>query len=131
MIVNITEGKFSFFLFYLLVVDHVDEILLFRLYYLLLYLTIVIIIHGCYSLFLDAVTAMSDVGNKELKLLISDIQKCTDISTGQKLGDYALYDLVQLGPHDVGVIVRIDLDGAHILEENGKVRQIKLQGMII
>lgn len=71
---------------------------------------------------------MSDVGNKELKLLISDIQKCTDISTGQKLGEYALYDLVQLGPHDVGVIVRIDSDGAHVLEENGKVRQIKLQG---
>jgi transcription elongation factor SPT5 len=77
----------------------------------------------------DSATVMSDVGNKELKLLIADIQKCTDISTGQKLGEYALYDLVQLGPHDVGVIVRIDSDGAHILEENGKVRQIKLQGI--
>lgn len=70
----------------------------------------------------------SDVGNKELKLLISDIQKCTDISTGQKLGEYALYDFVQLGPQAFGVIVRIDFDCAHILEENGKVRQIKLQG---
>jgi len=77
----------------------------------------------------DSATVMSDVGNKELKLLIADIQKCTDISTGQKLGEYALFDLVQLGPHDVGVIVRIDSDGAHILEENGKVRQIKLQGI--
>jgi transcription elongation factor len=64
----------------------------------------------------------------ELKVLIADIQKCTDVSTGQKLGEYALYDLVQLGAQNFGVIVRVDSDMAHVLEENGKVRQVRLQG---
>jgi transcription elongation factor len=37
--------------------------------------------------------------------------------------------MVQLGVQNFGVIVRIDSDCAHVLEENGKVRQVKLQGM--
>jgi len=75
------------------------------------------------------VVVLSDIGKQELRLLITDIQKSTAVSTGAKLGEFSLYDLVSLGPHNCGVIVRIEPECAHIMEENGKTRAIKLQGI--
>jgi len=77
----------------------------------------------------NTATVLSDNAHKELKVLTSDIVVCTEVSTGAKLGEYGLFDLVMMGVDSAGVIVLIDNDAAHIMDTNGKVKITKVQGI--
>mmetsp|Transcript_4965 Transcript_4965/g.7511 ORF Transcript_4965/g.7511 Transcript_4965/m.7511 type:complete len:1186 (+) Transcript_4965:73-3630(+) len=69
----------------------------------------------------------SDLSKKEMKVLTSHIQECTEVSSGQiRLGDYELHDLVQLTPQLVGIITKVDHDSFKVLDNNGELRTVKL-----
>jgi len=70
---------------------------------------------------------LSDINQKEMQVLTSDIQLCSDSSTGLKLGNYQLHDFVQLGPSIVGVITRVDREGFEVIDFHGNIKNIKLQ----
>lgn len=72
----------------------------------------------------------SDLTQKELKVLLSDLQQASEVTTGRlELGSYELHDLVSLDSHAVGMIVRIERDAFKILDNNGNLRTVKLQEM--
>jgi transcription elongation factor SPT5 len=73
---------------------------------------------------------LSDINHKELKVLTSDIQLCSEMSSGLKLGNYQLHDLVQLGPQSIGVITRVDREGFEIIDSYGNVKNAKLQEIL-
>jgi len=73
---------------------------------------------------------LSDINHKELKVLTSDIQLCSEISSGLKLGNYQLHDLVQLGPQCIGVITRVDREGFEVIDSYGNVKNAKLQEIL-
>jgi transcription elongation factor SPT5 len=70
---------------------------------------------------------LSDINQKEMQVLTSDIQLCVDSSSGLKLGNYQLHDFVQLGPSVVGVITRVDREGFEVIDFHGNIKNIKLQ----
>eukprot|EP01125_Pyxidicula_operculata_P004318 TRINITY_DN1657_c0_g1_i1.p1 TRINITY_DN1657_c0_g1~~TRINITY_DN1657_c0_g1_i1.p1 ORF type:complete len:1026 (-),score=308.16 TRINITY_DN1657_c0_g1_i1:215-3259(-) len=74
-------------------------------------------------------TIMSDISNREIKAIINDIRKCAEVSSGLKLGEYSLHDLVQLDQNTIAVIVRIERDSAQLLDTNDNVKTLKLQGI--
>jgi len=74
------------------------------------------------------VVFFSDLTQKEIKVLTSDIQEASDVSSGKlQLGNYELHDLVQINPQTVGVIVKIEKDSFKVLDNNGTVQAIRLQ----
>eukprot|EP01130_Rhizamoeba_saxonica_P008633 TRINITY_DN3490_c0_g1_i1.p1 TRINITY_DN3490_c0_g1~~TRINITY_DN3490_c0_g1_i1.p1 ORF type:complete len:793 (-),score=202.52 TRINITY_DN3490_c0_g1_i1:48-2426(-) len=77
-------------------------------------------------------TLISDVSKKELSVLTADIRECgNEVSSGVKLGNYELFDLVQLAHQRFGVIVKVDVrDGFDILDTNGTITSVKLQEII-
>ncbi len=78
----------------------------------------------------DTATVLSDSESKEMKVFVSDIQECSEVSIGQsRLGNYDLHDLVQLGPQSVGCITRVEPDGFKVLDTSGVVKSVKLAEM--
>ena len=62
-------------------------------------------------------------------MLSSDIQECTEVTSGRlELGSYELHDLVQIGS-SVGIIVKIERDSFRILDTGGHVQIVMLQEM--
>lgn len=77
----------------------------------------------------NIVTLLSDLSMKEIRVLSSDIQECTEVTSGRlELGSYELHDLVQVGS-SVGIIVKIERDSFRILDTGGHVQSVKLQEM--
>lgn len=77
----------------------------------------------------NIVTLLSDLSMKEIRVLSSDIQECTEVTSGRlELGSYELHDLVQIGS-SVGIIVKIERDSFRILDTGGHVQTIALQEM--
>ncbi|EGC36193.1 hypothetical protein DICPUDRAFT_47274 [Dictyostelium purpureum] len=74
------------------------------------------------------VVLLSDLTMTEIKVKPQDLQECTEVATGRlELGNYELHDLVQIGPHKVGVITKVERDSFKILDEGGNVSTVKLQ----
>jgi hypothetical protein len=77
----------------------------------------------------NIVTLLSDLSMKEIRVLSSDIQECTEVTSGRlELGSYELHDLVQIGS-SVGIIVKIERDSFRILDTGGHVQTVLLQEM--
>jgi len=58
-------------------------------------------------------------------VFVNDLQLSTEVSTGiQTLAGYELYDLVQIGVSNVGVIVYIGRDTLKVLTQNGVVQTV-------
>ncbi len=77
----------------------------------------------------NIVTLLSDLSLKEIRVLSSDIQECTEVTSGRlELGNYELHDLVQIGS-SVGIIIKIERDSFRILDTSGHVQTIALQEM--
>jgi len=78
----------------------------------------------------DQVVVFSDLNKKELKVFLVDTQKSDEVATGlDAFGNYALHDLVALGPQAVGVIVRVDRQSFSVINNNGVVQEIKVQAI--
>eukprot|EP01102_Stenamoeba_stenopodia_P011247 TRINITY_DN343_c0_g1_i3.p1 TRINITY_DN343_c0_g1~~TRINITY_DN343_c0_g1_i3.p1 ORF type:complete len:1028 (-),score=262.83 TRINITY_DN343_c0_g1_i3:62-3145(-) len=78
----------------------------------------------------NIVIMISDLTRTEIKVLASDIQECTEVSTGKlQLGNYELHDLVQLSSSSVGVIVKVESDSFKVLDNYGNVQTVRLQEM--
>ncbi|KAN0023266.1 hypothetical protein ACTFIU_011433 [Dictyostelium citrinum] len=74
------------------------------------------------------VVLLSDLTMSEIKVKPQDLQECTEVATGRlELGNYELHDLVQIGPHKVGVIIKVERDSFKILDESSNVSTVKLQ----
>eukprot|EP01132_Coremiostelium_polycephalum_P000515 gene515-650_t len=74
------------------------------------------------------VVLLSDLSMSEIKVKPQDIQECTEIATGKlELGNYELHDLVQISPHKVGIIIKVERDSFKILDEGSNVTTVKLQ----
>jgi transcription elongation factor SPT5 len=72
----------------------------------------------------------SDLTMHELKVLPKDLQLCSDMASGvDSMGHFQWGDLIQLDPHTVGVIVRLEKELFHVLNMNGKVIQTKPQSI--
>ncbi|GAM17692.1 hypothetical protein SAMD00019534_008670 [Acytostelium subglobosum LB1] len=75
-----------------------------------------------------AAVLLSDLTISEIKVRPQDLQECTEISTGKlELGNYELYDLVQITPQKVGIIIKVERDSFKIMDENSNVTSVKLQ----
>ncbi|KAN0029888.1 hypothetical protein ACTA71_008026 [Dictyostelium dimigraforme] len=74
------------------------------------------------------VVLLSDLTMSEIKVKPQDLQECTEVATGRlELGNYELHDLVQIGPHKVGVIIKVERDSFKVLDESSNVSTVKLQ----
>ncbi|XP_028399581.1 transcription elongation factor SPT5-like [Dendronephthya gigantea] len=72
----------------------------------------------------------SDLTMHELEALLKDLQLCSERSSGvDSLGHHQWGDLVQLDPQTVGVIVRIERETFSILNQHGKVSQVRQQAV--
>eukprot|EP00245_Coleochaete_scutata_P016187 TRINITY_DN746_c0_g2_i1.p1 TRINITY_DN746_c0_g2~~TRINITY_DN746_c0_g2_i1.p1 ORF type:complete len:1066 (+),score=270.70 TRINITY_DN746_c0_g2_i1:65-3262(+) len=62
------------------------------------------------------VDIISDVTKEDVKIFARDIVPSSEVTSGlTRLGDYELHDLVQLEGTSVGMIIKIEKDGCHIL----------------
>eukprot|EP01113_Clastostelium_recurvatum_P020602 TRINITY_DN2437_c0_g1_i1.p1 TRINITY_DN2437_c0_g1~~TRINITY_DN2437_c0_g1_i1.p1 ORF type:complete len:1057 (-),score=369.20 TRINITY_DN2437_c0_g1_i1:131-3301(-) len=72
----------------------------------------------------------SDLTNADIKVLISDIQEATEVTSGRlELGNYELHDIVQIEANRFGVIVRVDQSSFIVLDQHGTPVTIDLKAM--
>ncbi|KAL3418529.1 transcription initiation protein spt5 [Phlyctema vagabunda] len=72
----------------------------------------------------DRVTLLSDQGNTEITVFSKDLREASDSGGGGSLGQYELWDLVQLDPATVACIVKVDRESLMVLDQNGQSRMI-------
>ncbi|KAI8235838.1 Transcription elongation factor SPT5 [Colletotrichum sp. SAR 10_99] len=72
----------------------------------------------------DRVTFLTDQTNTEVTVFSKDLREASDIGGQGALGQYELFDLVQLDPTTVGCIVKVDRESVVVLDQNGDTRQV-------
>lgn len=72
----------------------------------------------------DRVTLLSDQGNTEITVFSKDLRESSDSGGGGSLGQYELWDLIQLDPSTVGCIVKVDRESLGVLDQNGQLRTV-------
>ncbi|XP_057297763.1 transcription elongation factor SPT5-like [Hydractinia symbiolongicarpus] len=78
----------------------------------------------------NVIVLFSDLTFHELKAKPDDLQLCSDMSTGvDSLGQHQWGDLISLDPQTVGVIVRLERENFSVLNQHGKVVQVKPQAV--
>jgi len=78
----------------------------------------------------NVIVLFSDLTFHEMKVKPDDLQLCTDKSTGvDAMGQHSWGDMVSLDPQTVGVIVRLDREMFAVLNQHGKVVQVKHQAV--
>ncbi|XP_068702308.1 transcription elongation factor SPT5-like [Montipora capricornis] len=78
----------------------------------------------------NMVVLFADLTMHELKVLPKDLQLCAERSSGvDSMGQHQWGDMVQLDPQTVGVIIRLDRDMFSVLNQHGKVIQVKHQAV--
>jgi transcription elongation factor SPT5 len=76
----------------------------------------------------DLVIVVSDISNREMKVLSKDIIESVEVTTGaETLGNYELYDLVTVGRDIVGVITRVETNSFRIMDTKEVIHRIRLQ----
>uniref|UniRef100_H2Y418 Transcription elongation factor SPT5 n=1 Tax=Ciona savignyi TaxID=51511 RepID=H2Y418_CIOSA len=76
------------------------------------------------------VVLFSDLTMHELKVLSSDLQLCSDVSSGvDSVGKFQFGDLVLVDSQAVGVIVRLEKEYFQVLSMHGKVKHMKHQAV--
>eukprot|EP00123_Amoebidium_parasiticum_P017793 comp23990_c0_seq1/m.42637 comp23990_c0_seq1/g.42637 ORF comp23990_c0_seq1/g.42637 comp23990_c0_seq1/m.42637 type:complete len:1051 (-) comp23990_c0_seq1:111-3263(-) len=74
------------------------------------------------------VVIFGDTSMDEIKVFNKDVQLALEVSTGlDTLGQFVLYDLVQINPHNVGVIVKMEKEGLKIMDQQGVVKRFRPQ----
>ena len=75
------------------------------------------------------ITLFSDLTMTEIKCFARDLKKGVEstASTGafKKSGNYDILDFIQIDPHSVGVIVKIENDMYQVIDQNGMVRTLE------
>jgi transcription elongation factor SPT5 len=72
----------------------------------------------------DKVTLLTDHGNKEITVFSKDLREASDSGGGGSLGQFELWNLVQLDPSTVACIVKVDRESLVVLDQNGQVRTV-------
>jgi transcription elongation factor SPT5 len=72
----------------------------------------------------DRVTLLSDQGNTEITVFSKDLREASDSGGGGSLGQYELWDLVQLDPSTVACIVKVDRESLVVLDQNSQSRMV-------
>ncbi|KRY61253.1 Transcription elongation factor SPT5 [Trichinella britovi] len=76
------------------------------------------------------VILMTDLSMSEIQVLPKDVQLCRDVSTGvHSSGTFQYHDLVMIDAETVGVIVQMEREYLHVLNQNGKVVRMKHQSL--
>lgn len=76
----------------------------------------------------DKVTLLGDLSMEELKVFVRDLQLTTEVSAGvDSLGQHVLHDLVQINPHTVGCIVKVEREAFRVVDQQGQVRRVRAQ----
>jgi transcription elongation factor SPT5 len=74
------------------------------------------------------VVLYSDVKKKEMKVFVSDIQETSEATaTETSVGNYSLHDMVKIDAQSMGVIIKVEKETFHILDNNGTIKTISLQ----
>ncbi|KRZ72634.1 Transcription elongation factor SPT5 [Trichinella papuae] len=78
----------------------------------------------------NCVILMTDLSMSEIQVLPKDVQLCRDVSTGvHSSGTFQHHDLVMIDAETVGVIVQMEREYLHVLNQNGKVVRMKHQSL--
>jgi transcription elongation factor SPT5 len=72
----------------------------------------------------DRVTLLSDQNNTEITVFSKDLRESSDSGGGGSLGQFSLWDLVQLDPSTVACIVKVDRESLVVLDQNGQNRTV-------
>jgi transcription elongation factor SPT5 len=72
----------------------------------------------------DRVTILTDQNNKEITVFSKDLRESSDSGGTGQLGQYALWDLVQLDPATVACITKVDRESLTVLDQNSQLRTV-------
>ncbi|KAF4630686.1 hypothetical protein G7Y89_g7455 [Cudoniella acicularis] len=72
----------------------------------------------------DRVTLLSDHGHTEITVFSKDLREASDSGGQGSLGNYELWDLVQLDPSTVACIVKVDRESMIVLDQNNQTRTV-------
>jgi transcription elongation factor SPT5 len=72
----------------------------------------------------DRVTLLSDQGNTEITVFSKDLREASDSGGGGSLGQYELWDLIQLDPSTVACVVKVDRESLVVLDQNSQTRTV-------
>jgi transcription elongation factor SPT5 len=76
----------------------------------------------------DVVSIYSDISQREIKVGSGEIIESSEVSTGRDtLGNYELFDLVQISGDVVGIIVKVEIASFKLLTNRGIVQSVRLQ----
>jgi transcription elongation factor SPT5 len=72
----------------------------------------------------DRVTLLTDEGNNEITVFSKDLRESSDSGGVGSLGNYELWDLVQLDPSTVACITKVDRESLRVIDQNGSTRTV-------
>ena len=72
----------------------------------------------------DRVTLVADQSSNEITVFSRDLREADDSGGQGSLGQYSLFDLVQLDVTTVGCVIKIDRETLTVLDQNGERRQL-------
>ena len=72
----------------------------------------------------DRVTLLSDQGNIEITVFSKDLREASDSGGGGSLGQFELWDLVQLDPSTVACVTKVDRESLVVLDQNSQSRMV-------
>ncbi|KAJ5041568.1 uncharacterized protein L3040_005148 [Drepanopeziza brunnea f. sp. 'multigermtubi'] len=72
----------------------------------------------------DRVTLLTDQSNTEVTVFSKDLREASDSGGGGSLGQFELWDLVQLDPSTVACVVKVDRESLVVLDQNNQTRMV-------
>jgi transcription elongation factor SPT5 len=72
----------------------------------------------------DRVTLLTDQSNTEVTVFSKDLREASDSGGGGSLGQFDLWDLVQLDPSTVACITKVDRESLVVLDQNSQTRTV-------
>jgi len=72
----------------------------------------------------DRVTLLSDQGNNEITVFSKDLREASDSGGGGSLGQYDLWDLIQLDPSTVACVTKVERESLLVLDQNSQIRTV-------
>ncbi|KAG9243648.1 hypothetical protein BJ878DRAFT_509901 [Calycina marina] len=72
----------------------------------------------------DRVTFLSDQGHNEITVFSKDLREASDSGGGGSLGQFDLWDLIQLDPSTVACITKVERESLIVLDQNAQVRTV-------
>ncbi|KAF9556815.1 transcription elongation factor Spt5 [Agrocybe pediades] len=74
----------------------------------------------------NVVTFVSDMTMQEISVFSKDLREAAEVGSGTNaVGNYELYDLVQLDAQTVGVIYKTERDSFRVLDQHGQTRLVQ------